>query len=162
MVIRCYHWSYWPKPSLFFDNAEDNALSNAIIESYFKGKVFQYEKQDHQANRTVEKHNFVNIKWLASGINQRWFNCNTDLYVDVNSNSYCYWNITADRVDNSQDHNSDNIRPCCYHCSCTLGNRNLNHFLFTDMASIQGISWQIDIKMERFTRLPMLLTQSAT
>ena len=58
-----------------------------------------------------------------SCINQPCSNCNTDLYIDVNSNGYCQSNITADRIDNSNAHHLDNIRPCCYICNCRLGDK---------------------------------------
>ena len=110
----------------FYEYEENNELYDTIVKSYFQRKINGYEKQDLQAKRTIDKNNFVNIKWLMSCINQPCFNCNNNLYVDVNSNGYCNSNITADRVDNQQDHNLDNIRPCCYHCNVSLSNRNIN------------------------------------
>ena len=107
----------------FYKYTENNDLYNTIIKSYFQKKINGYEKQDQQAKRTYDKNNFVNIKWLMSCINQPCSNCNTDLYIDVNSNGYCQSNITADRIDNSNAHHLDNIRPCCYICNCRLGDK---------------------------------------
>jgi hypothetical protein len=110
----------------FYDYKEDNTLTNAIIKAYFDKKINGYKKQDQEAKRTINKEQFVNQEWLMTCINQRCFSCNIDLFVDVSSNGYCHSNITADRLDNSSAHHLDNIRPCCYHCNCSLGNRNIN------------------------------------
>jgi hypothetical protein len=85
----------------FYEYEENNELYDTIVKSYFQRKINGYEKQDLQAKRTIDKNNFVNIKWLMSCINQPCFNCNNNLYVDVNSNGYCNSNITADRSEQS-------------------------------------------------------------
>ncbi len=77
----------------FYNYKEDNDLYDNLINSYFQRKVLQYTKQDKEAKRSIDKDNFVNINWLESCINQTCRYCNTNLFIDIDSNDHIASNI---------------------------------------------------------------------
>ena len=85
--------------------------------SYFERKIKGYASQDREANREISKDNYINAAWLRSCINKRCSECNNGFYFKFDT-GYTESNITADRLDNTQDHNIDNIQPMCRHCNC--------------------------------------------
>ena len=107
----------------FYNYKEDTKVSNTCIASYFQKKVLQYMKQDKEANRNIERESYITVTWLKNCINRYCHNCHSDFYINVDDNGMVKSNITADRINNSEGHNLDNIQPCCYYCNCSLSNK---------------------------------------
>ena len=55
-------------------------------------------------------------------INKRCDHCGSNLDLNFDS-GYPSSNITAQRVNNNQDHNLNNIIPMCKICNCALSNK---------------------------------------
>jgi hypothetical protein len=102
---------------VYFYTYVEPELNNKLIMSYFERKVKGYASQDREANREISKDNYINAAWLNSCINKCCVECGNDCYFSFDT-SYTESNITADRIDNSQDHNLSNIQPMCRHCNC--------------------------------------------
>ena len=54
--------------------------------------------------------------------NKRCRSCHCDFYINFDVGN-TYTNITAQRIDNSKDHNLDNIIPMCKYCNCCKSNK---------------------------------------
>ena len=103
----------------FYDYTEDNEFNMNLIKCYFKNKIKGYKEQDRSAKREINKENYINIEWLINSVNKNCYSCCNNLYIDFKDGNTIS-NITADRINNNDDHNINNIRPCCNWCSIQL------------------------------------------
>ena len=93
-----------------------------LLNQYFFNKVENYRKQDKEANRKVNKENYVNTVWFRENLGKHCIYCNEIFECDTEEgNIKC--NLTADRKDNRKCHSLDNIQPVCCHCNCSKSNR---------------------------------------
>ena len=92
----------------FYDYTFDEELNRNLIQSYCGRKAKGYASQDREAKREIDKTNYVNVDWLMAAANKRCRSCRCDFYINFNDGN-TYTNITAQRLDNSKDHNLDNI-----------------------------------------------------
>ena len=95
-------------------------MNETLLDSYLSKKIRGYMQQDKQAKRLISKDNYITTEWLKRCLGT---NCHcgvtfTYLYNKGNINS----NLTADRIDNDEDHNLSNIRPLCILCNTSLSN----------------------------------------
>ena len=90
---------------------------------YFKNKISNYIKQDRNAGREINDYlqcdQYININWLKNCINKSCGCCANKFTLDVNDNYNVSSDITAQRLDNSLPHYSDNIEPMCVICNCS-------------------------------------------
>jgi hypothetical protein len=91
------------------------------IKGYFAKKIEGYKSQDAKANRAISN-NYVSVDWLMKCINEPCYECGCNLELNFDS-GFPTSNITAQRLDNSLDHNLDNIVPMCVVCNCALSNK---------------------------------------
>jgi hypothetical protein len=101
----------------FYDYTFDEEFNRNLIQSYFARKVKGYASQDREAKREIDKNNYVNVEWLMEAANKRCKSCRCDFYVNFDVGNTTT-KITAQRLDNSKDHNLDNIIPMCKWCNC--------------------------------------------
>lgn len=104
----------------FYDYSE-KPLNTKMFNSYFHKKVEGYRAQDRRANRTISE-NYVTAEWLQNCINKPCRECGCTLEIEFDS-GFATSNITAQRLDNSKDHNLDNVVPMCVRCNCALSNK---------------------------------------
>jgi hypothetical protein len=104
----------------FYDYSEEvNDLP--VLKSYFKKKIEGYKQQDKKDQRKCSD-NYVSVDWLMKCVNKPCQQCGCNLEYNIKSNVTTS-NITAQRIDNSQDHNLNNIVPMCRVCNCSLSNK---------------------------------------
>jgi len=106
----------------FYDYSEDQTFNLNLIKAYFKNKIKGYKEQDRTAQRKINKENYVNEEWLLNSVNKNCVHCGSQLYVDFKEGNVIS-NITADRINNNDDHNINNIRPACRWCNCCKSNK---------------------------------------
>ena len=106
----------------FYDYTWDEEFNRNLIQSYFGRKVKGYASHDREAKREIDKNNYVNVDWLMAAANKRCRSCRCDFYINFDDGN-TYTNITAQRLDNSKDHNLDNIVPMCKWCNCCKSNK---------------------------------------
>ena len=94
-----------------------------LIKSFFKNKIKGYKEQDRQAKREMNKEHYVNVDWLIECVNKYCISCGNHLYIDFQDGNTIS-NITADRINNNDDDDIYNIRPCCKWCNCCKHNNN--------------------------------------
>ena len=111
--------------NVYFYNYVEPELNTKLIMSSFERKIKGYASQDREANREISKDNYINAAWLKSCINKRCSECNNGFYFKFDT-GYTESNITADRIDNSQDHNLDNIQPMCRYCNCCKSDKSMS------------------------------------
>ena len=107
--------------NVWFYDYNEKAFNTKIIKSYFCKKVEGYKLQDTKANRTLSD-NYVTVDWLEKCINKPCCHCGCNLELNFDT-AFPTSNITAQRTDNSQDHNLDNIIPMCDICNKSLSNK---------------------------------------
>ncbi len=93
-----------------------------LIKCYFKNKIKGYKEQDRTAQRKINKDNYINDEWLVNCVNKNCIHCGSQLYVDFKEGNVIS-NITADRINNNDDHNINNGRPACRWCNCCKSNK---------------------------------------
>ena len=106
----------------FYDYSEDQEFNTNLIKCYFKNKIKGYKEQDRQAKREINKEKYINVDWLLNCINRNCAFCGCHLYIGFEDGNVMT-NITADRINNDDDHNINNIRPCCRWCNCCNSNK---------------------------------------
>jgi hypothetical protein len=106
----------------FYNYTFDKEFNRNLIQSYFDRKVKGYASQDREAKREIDKNNYVNVDWLMAAATKRCRSCHCDFYINFDVGN-TYSNITAQRLDNSKDHNLDNIIPMCKYCNCCKSNK---------------------------------------
>ena len=104
-----------------YDEAEERDL---LLEDYFKNKIENYKKQDRSAKRKINKDNYINVKWFLDNLGKQCIYCNEVLGYSVEDDKVAC-NLTADRKNNNQPHDLDNIQPVCCHCNCSKSNREV-------------------------------------
>jgi hypothetical protein len=102
----------------FFEYNEDNEKEQRKLQVYFKKKIDGYKCQDRNAKRSISE-NYVDVDWFMKCVGTNCSHCNVSLEYDINFGDVNS-NITAQRNDNSQDHNLNNIVPMCIKCNCSL------------------------------------------
>ena len=106
----------------FYDYSEDEEFNLNLIKAYCKNKIKGYKEQDRVAKRGINKDNYVNVDWLLDCVNKNCVHCGSQLYVDFKDGNVVS-NITADRINNNDDHNINNITPCCRWCNSCKSNK---------------------------------------
>ena len=104
----------------FYEYADKPVNMNGIT-AYFHNKIEGYKAQDNKATRTISN-NYVTGDWLVNCINKSCCHCGCNLELNFDS-GFPSSNITAQRNDNSMDHNLDNMVPMCRICNCSLSNK---------------------------------------
>ena len=107
--------------NVWFYEYSEKTFNTKIIKSYFCKKIEGYKLQDTKANRTLSD-NYVTVDWLEKCINKPCCHCGCNLELNFDT-AFPTSNITAQRTDNSQDHNLDNIIPMCDICNKSLSNK---------------------------------------
>ena len=102
-----------------YDEAEERDL---LLGAYFRNKIDNYKKQDRSAKRKISKDKYINVKWFLDNLGKQCIYCNEILDYSVEDDKIVC-NLTADRKDNNQPHDLDNIQPVCCHCNCSKSNR---------------------------------------
>jgi hypothetical protein len=112
----------------FFKNnylsKNQSRISCLLLEDYFKNKIENYKKQDRSAKRKINKETYINVKWFLDNLGKQCIYCNEVLDYSVEDNKIVC-NLTADRKNNNQPHDLDNIQPVCCHCNCSKSNREV-------------------------------------
>jgi len=106
----------------FYDYSEDEEFNLNLIKAYFKNKIKGYKEQDRLGKRQINKDNYVNVDWLFNSVNKNCVHCGSQLYVDFKEGNVIS-NITADRINNNEDHNINNISHCCRWCNSCKSNK---------------------------------------
>ena len=106
---------------VYFYNGKSEEMNETLLDSYLSKKIRGYMQQDKQAKRLISKDNYITTEWLKRclGTNCQCGVTFTYLYNKGNINS----NLTADRIDNDDDHNLCNIQPLCVLCNMSKSNR---------------------------------------
>ena len=104
----------------FFEYTE-NPFDKKAVTSYFQKKIEGYKAQDRKANRPISD-NYITVDWLMKCVNKPCHECKCILELNCDS-GFPTSEITAQRLDNHQDHNLDNIVPMCRICNCSLSNK---------------------------------------
>ena len=100
--------------------SDDTDLNKNIRLNYFNRKIQQYKNQDKTAKRTINKHNYINVEWFEKNINNHCQKpgCGCDFTIDIDG-GVVKCNLTAQRLNNDEDHNLNNIIPFCRYCNCS-------------------------------------------
>ena len=107
--------------NVWFIKYNEKPFDDKPIRSYLHKKIEGYKLQDKKAQRIISN-NYVTVDWLMKSVNKSCCECGCNLELNLNS-SFPTSNITAQRLDNSIDHNIDNIIPMCDICNCSLSNK---------------------------------------
>jgi hypothetical protein len=113
--------------NVYFYNCQfDKEFHQKLIHSYFERKIRKYKSQDRESrgcpNRKFNNH--VNVDWFMKAAPKRCCNCHCNFDISFDTGN-TYSNITADRLDNSQDHNLNHIQVMwrsCNTCKSDLQN----------------------------------------
>jgi hypothetical protein len=101
----------------FFQYDEDNEKELRMLTAYFNKKILGYKCQDKNGKRTISN-NYVDVDWFMNCVGTNCGVCNVSLEADIKFGTTTS-NITAQRLDNSLDHNLNNIVPMCTNCNCS-------------------------------------------
>jgi len=110
----------------FYSYTEDGSGARELywLDKYLKRKIDGYRHQDATAGRRVEEGcSYVTTGWLRDCLGKSCGNCGDCLTYDCDENHKITSNLTAQRIDNSLPHTTDNIVPYCAFCNCSLGKR---------------------------------------
>lgn len=88
--------------------------------SYINDKIRSYKNQDREKNRNVDNEEYCDVETVVRLINKQDSMCYVcgDKVIFEESEPYCLYQFTLDRIDNSKPHNKDNVLLCCYYCNC--------------------------------------------
>jgi hypothetical protein len=88
--------------------------------SYINDKIRSYKNQDREQNRNVDNEEYCDVETVARLINKQDSMCYVcgDKVIFEESEPYCLYQFTLDRIDNSKPHNKDNVLLSCYYCNC--------------------------------------------
>ena len=104
---------------MFYKSEEkDDELNEATLMRYLENKVKRYKIQDLKAGRNVEDADYIDAKWLYDRINSRCNRCGCGFEFDVKCGEVVS-NLTAQRLDNNQNHCKDNCIIYCTYCNCS-------------------------------------------
>ena len=92
-----------------------------LIKAYFENKIKGYKEQDRIAQRRTNKDNSVNEEWLLNCVNKKCIHGGNHLYIEFKQGNVSS-NITADRINNTDDHNINHICHSCVCCNCCKSN----------------------------------------
>jgi hypothetical protein len=106
---------------VWFSEYTEKPFNLRRIKSYFAKKIEGYKSQDTKANRAISN-NYVTVDWLMKCINKPCDQCGCNLELK-SAFTFPTSNITAQRLDNSLDHNLENIVPMCDVRNCALSNK---------------------------------------
>jgi hypothetical protein len=124
-ISRCRDFK---KVNIFKTNKYDlERLHDSKINLYFNDKISSYKNQDKQANRVIDKNNYIDLDYIKSQINYKklgyckW--CKDKYYIDI-KNGNVNSNISFDRLNNSVCHSKNNLQVICSKCNCIKSNKN--------------------------------------
>jgi hypothetical protein len=95
-----------------YDEGVKLELNYNLALMYFNRKVSGYRAQDREAKREISKDNYVDKEWLMDNVSKCCGCCGCHFYL-LFKDGNTYSNLTAQRLDNSSDHNLNNILPYC-------------------------------------------------
>ena len=97
-------------------------MNEVLLDTYL-WKINSYRQQYKVGQRLLLKYNYITKDWLKRciGTNCQYGVPFTYLYNKGNINS----NLTADIIDNDDDHNLCNIQPLCVLCNMSKSNRQI-------------------------------------
>ena len=107
--------------NVYFYNGKSTEINDQLLDKYLVQKINGYKQQDKNAKRAISK-NYITKDWLRScfGTNCRCSSVFTFEYMNGDLTS----NLTADRQNNDEDHNLNNIVPMCITCNTSKSNKN--------------------------------------
>ena len=101
-----------------FYKSDDDFLSEENLIKYFKNKIQNYRLQDLRGNREINEDKYINVQWLMDRINSRCSRCSRHFEFSIEHGMLCS-NLTAQRLDNAQQHSKENCEAMCHYCNCS-------------------------------------------
>ena len=88
-------------------------------------KIDGYIRQDKKADRVLNNDDYIDLNWFLTEMSSNPVcACCKAPYKMFLDNGNVQSNITADRIDNSLSHTSDNCRLMCVDCNRKRSNKN--------------------------------------
>ena len=104
---------------LFYESAEaENELNETTLHKYWLNKINAYKLQDQKANREIDDSKYVNPSWFMKRVYSHCNNWGCNFEFEF-KNGFLTSNMTAQRLDNSIGHESDNCEAWCKLCNCS-------------------------------------------
>ena len=104
---------------LFYESAEtENELNETTLHKYWLNKINTYKLQDQKANREINESKYVDPSWFMKRVYSHCNNCGCNFEFEF-KNGFLTSNMTAQRLDNSIAHESDNCEAWCKLCNCS-------------------------------------------
>ena len=104
---------------LFYESTEgENELNEATLHKYWLNKINAYKLQDQKANREIDDSKYINPSWFIKRVYSHCNNCGCNFEFEF-KNGFLTSNMTAQRLDNSIAHESDNCEAWCKLCNCS-------------------------------------------
>ena len=104
---------------LFYESAEaENELNETTLHKYWLNKINTYKLQDQKANREINDCKYVDPSWFMKRVYSHCNNCGCNFEFEF-KNGFLTSNMTAQRLDNSIAHESDNCEAWCKLCNCS-------------------------------------------
>ena len=100
---------------------KSQVLNEIVLDTYLSKKINGYRQQDKAAKRLISKDNYITMDWLKKcfGTNCK---CGVEFIYEYTKGNITS-NLTADRIDNDEDHNLCNIKPLCVLCNTSKSNK---------------------------------------
>ena len=102
-------------------SGKSQVLNEIVLDTYLSKKINGYRQQDKAAKRLISKDNYITMDWLKKcfGTNCK---CGVEFIYEYTKGNITS-NLTADRIDNDEDHNLCNIKPLCVLCNTSKSNK---------------------------------------
>ena len=96
-----------------------------LLDTYLSKKINGYRQQDKATKRLISKDNYITMDWFKHcfGTNCK---CGVELIYEYTKGNITS-NLTADRIDNDEDHNLCNIKHYAYYV--ILANQTNSFFI---------------------------------
>lgn len=109
-----------------YETPEDEIemLNHLKLKQYLNLKIAGYKSQDKKSGREIDDDSYVNVDWFYEKLDKSNCTCAFCKKPFEKISETGSWNITADRMDNSQAHHMDNCILSCVQCNCHRSNKN--------------------------------------
>ena len=104
----------------FYEYTEPT-MDKKMLDDYIKMKIDHYKSQDVKAKRAIS-YNYIDKQWFLQHFKSNCVSCGCSLGYDI-EDGRLKCNLTANRLNNDEDHHKENIEPMCCRCNCSLSNR---------------------------------------
>jgi len=134
-VDRYFIWTALTRATDFknitiYEHSQEDVISlrQSKVKQYFEHKVDNYKRQDKKAGRKWIEEEYISADWFNNEYHKltikSCISCKTPYEIPhIDHNANVTSTLTADRINNSLPHTTNNVRLICLNCNRIRGNK---------------------------------------